>query len=360
MEFKTIIWFMVVVILLLQNAYCTQNPNMITTQMEVNNIKYDAICDCGKEVTQQIKSISEVKCTPSKLKIRQDKEGANNDGGSDIQLNDISDMLGKPRDTTFVDPHLTSFRCLDGRYNGAGLYTMGGDAGEFFLGLVIYEELLKSKLTPSQVKRLLQGYIDQMEHDRFHWCTDDQAVQHIAETIGDYQVNMKDPGDDIKEQILEILTSPYNIGDSFFKVLLNQFEKLLIRKELVETFITVFYRLLWDKSTEYAGKMDLIQLVGSSKEIAFIDVRNDKNWNAPLLSVKDKNTGHSVFFNHHEAAKARRSQIAYYFSTQLKHAGFDFSVQVLEHRFDNHALSFLEVTGKSIAQYLPFYTILYE
>ena len=46
---------------------------------------------------------------------------------------------------------------------------MGGDTGEFFLGLVVYEELTNVQLAPSQIKRLLKAYMDQMDHDFLHW-----------------------------------------------------------------------------------------------------------------------------------------------------------------------------------------------
>ena len=245
--------------------------------MTVNGIKYDAICDCGKEVTQQIKMASEVKCTPTKLKIRQDKEGKRSASTEDVSLNKISAIMGKPREVTFVDPHRTSFKCIDGRYTKPSLYTVGGDAGEFFLGLVIYEELLNVELTPSQIKRLLMSYLDQMEHPTFHWCTDDQAIRHIESTIDEDGVNIQEPRPDIQDQILDILSDPYNIGDTHFKTLLNQYEKLNIRKDLVVTFIKVFYRMLWDKASDYSKKLELQQLVGAHKEAVFIDVRHDKN-----------------------------------------------------------------------------------
>lgn len=95
--------------LLITLCVATQNPNMITTQMEINGIKYDAICDCGKEVTTEIKSISEVKCTPTKIKIRQDKQGKRSTDNN-VNLNKIQDLIGKPKDTTFVDPHTSSFK----------------------------------------------------------------------------------------------------------------------------------------------------------------------------------------------------------------------------------------------------------
>ena len=105
MKFESIL---LLVLAVLRVAHSTQNPNLVTTQVNINGLNYDAICDWGKEVTQQIKSISEVKCTPTKIKIRQDKEGKKASGTNDVDLNTIQSLVGKPRDTTFVDPHTTT------------------------------------------------------------------------------------------------------------------------------------------------------------------------------------------------------------------------------------------------------------
>jgi len=173
-------------------------------------------------------------------------------------------------------------------------------------------------------------------------------------------INIQDPRSNQQEAIIEIIADPFNIGDSHFKALLNLYEKLNLRRELAVTFIQVFYRTLWNKKNQYSDKLELVQLVGSHQEQAFIDVRHDKNCNAPLLSSLHRTEHMSVFFNHQEAARSRRSQTSLFFSSQLKHAGQDYDAAVLEHRVNNHALAFLEVTGSSIAQNLPFYTILYE
>jgi hypothetical protein len=51
----------------------------------------------------------------------------------------LRDFLGNIEDLEFVDPNKESFHCMDGRENGAFLGTPGGDAGEFILGLFVYE-----------------------------------------------------------------------------------------------------------------------------------------------------------------------------------------------------------------------------
>ena len=178
--------------------------------------------------------------------------------------------------------------------------------------------------------------------------------------IDEHGIDIQNPRPDIQDSILEIISQSYNIGDSHFKTLLNEYETLNIRKELVQDFIRVFYRMLWNKDSEYSSKLELVQLVNSHQELAFLDIRNQKDCNAPLIKSMNRDLGFSVYINHHEAANARRAQIAYFFTTQLQHDDIKYDAQVLEHRIGNHALAFLEITGRNIGKNLPFYTVLYE
>jgi hypothetical protein len=229
------------------------------------------------------------------------------------------------------------------------------------LGLIIYEELKGSDVTQDEVYNLFTSYLDSMDQSEFYWCTDDMAVNHIQATLQEYDVNIVDPRYDLQYAILDVITDPNNIGDVHFKTLLTESDRLNIRKDLVETFIRTFYEVLWDKRQTYSSKIFHEQLIGSHQEQAFIDVRNDKDCNAPLLSSNQlKQLGSSVYLNHQEASKVRRSQMAYFFTTQLnRNTNKEYNVQLVEHRFDNHALSFLERTGTTIARNLPFYTLLF-
>lgn len=59
---------------------------------------------------EQIKAVSEIKCTPTKVKIRQDRRGTNIAGQPEINLENIRDLIGKPGDITYVNPQFSSFR----------------------------------------------------------------------------------------------------------------------------------------------------------------------------------------------------------------------------------------------------------
>lgn len=266
-----------------------------------------------------------------------------------------------PQDIKYADPQYESFRCVDGRVSYPSLYTLGGDAGEFMLGLIIYEELKGTEITHDEVYNLFTVYLDTMDHNEFYWCTDDIAINHIQNQLQEYDINIVEPRYDLQFQILDIIDDPRNIGDTHFKTLLTEYERLSIRRDLVSLFIRVFYEVLWDTRQIYSSKIYHEQLVGAHLEQAFIDIRNDKDCNAPLITANQmKSMGVSTYLNHQEASKVRRSQMAYFFTTQLNHnTNKQFNAQLIEHRFDNHALSFLERTGTTIARNLPFYTLLF-
>mmetsp|Transcript_4781 Transcript_4781/g.4513 ORF Transcript_4781/g.4513 Transcript_4781/m.4513 type:complete len:97 (+) Transcript_4781:307-597(+) len=95
--------------------------------------------------------------------------------------------------------------------------------------------------------------------------------------IDETGIDIQNPRPDIQDAIIQIISEPYNIGDTHFKALLIESDTLNIRRELVETFIRVYYRILWDKDSEYSQGLELKQLVNSHQELAFLDVRNQKD-----------------------------------------------------------------------------------
>ncbi len=54
----------------------------------------------------------------------------------------MRDIVGYTSELTYVNIADSHFECLDGRNNGGILGTPGGDAGEFILGLHVYEDIV--------------------------------------------------------------------------------------------------------------------------------------------------------------------------------------------------------------------------
>ena len=67
---------------------------------------------------------------------------------------------------------------------------------------------------------------------------------------------------------------PENIGDLHLKMMLKYPKQFAVRKEMIEMFMTSFYKILWNKDLEYSKKVELVVLTGLHKETAFVEVRS--------------------------------------------------------------------------------------
>jgi hypothetical protein len=65
----------------------------------------------------------------------------------------IKDLIGNPTDLQFARVLSTGFKTLDGRINGHYLATPGGDAGEFVLGLQIFQDMQVSTTGESHLTK---------------------------------------------------------------------------------------------------------------------------------------------------------------------------------------------------------------
>ena len=163
----------------------SQISNQIQGKMLINGENYNAICDCNpvspmaNEDPLNDQQSSGPKCDPSKLRIHEERKGQ---GAS---FDDIRGLLGNIEDLNYVVVPEVSFRCLDGR-NGKGvLGTPGGDAGEFILALMVYEDMLGGgkKLTQDNVVFYLTLYLKSMMQPKFYMCSDDAAIEHVQKEL---------------------------------------------------------------------------------------------------------------------------------------------------------------------------------
>jgi hypothetical protein len=139
--------------------------SIITTSMTFAGMEYQAVCDCSKEMSQLIRDHSSLQCTPSRLKIRTDREAAPLESGETSQDTltqaEAKQIIGDVPYLELVDVKDQSFRCLDGRVREDALFTPGGDAGEFISGLLVYENMKGQALTQAQIVNLLTLFLGQ-------------------------------------------------------------------------------------------------------------------------------------------------------------------------------------------------------
>ena len=276
------------------------NSNQVQGKMKINGETYTAICDCdatSPENKQKKKLVSgPLICDPKKMNIKTEMKGA---GAS---LDDIKSLVGEIDSLTYVQASYTSFKCLDGRYNEAVLAVPGGDTGEFITALSVFEDLINnnneksSLLNKEDIEYLFKEYLRNMKPDTFTMCTDFNAINHLEKIMHIDGLNINKPRSGIVDELLQHIINPENLGDSHLRLLLKYPESYGIRKELVQDFIQVIYKTLWNnqgKENElYSSKIDLDILSGEHSESAFLEVRsNDACQNlqlAPFIKTKDK------------------------------------------------------------------------
>ena len=156
--------------------------NKINGKMQINGINYNAVCDCNPITPTKVTNLGVEggpKCDPSKLKIHSEKpgQGASHD--------DIRNLVGNIEELNYVKVPNYSFKCLDGRNRDAVLATPGGDAGEFILALIVYEDLVGGgrKLTQDNVDTFFSQYLKMMTHPKFYMCTDDVSIAHLEKDL---------------------------------------------------------------------------------------------------------------------------------------------------------------------------------
>lgn len=161
--------------------------NQIQGKMQINGVSYNAICDCNPvtpEKGNDVLNTTGPKCDPSKLRIHGER------AGQGASYDDIRNLVGNIEELNYVVVPETSFKCLDGRNSAGVLATPGGDAGEFILSLMVYEDLIGGgrKLTQENIDTFLTQYLKTMKQPKFYMCTDDSAVAHIEKELTVYSI----------------------------------------------------------------------------------------------------------------------------------------------------------------------------
>ena len=313
---------------------------------------YEVDCDCTDD---GIIEIEEVKCQPTKIKLTQDRSGT----GSSYE--EISDRLEGYENYTYARVTHSSFRCLDGRTTEGVLGTPGGDAGEFVLGLLVYQDLIGVFLTQENVTDYFETYLKCMEMSRFYMCTDQAAVDHMAKELALDDIDMYDPDPEIVEDLLEAVVEPNNIGDSHLKMMIDKPELYSINKTIVEFYLYAFYSVLWDEENPLHEILYLEVLQGSHVETAFLEVKvNDEcllELVAPLvIPTEGADDTISMFVNHIDAAGIRREQMSRFFAEKIDGTEGAVTTKQMFSRLSHHGLLFLDVTGSYVSKNLPFYT----
>lgn len=220
--------------------------------------------------------------------------------------------------------------CVDGRDDHAVVGTPGGDAGEFLLALAAVERVTGKPVPLERIGALLEGYVETFGHFYIH--SDTTASNHLIEAMRadpelkdrlpptssgpkEWRAFLNSPPEALRPLILEHVITPGNLGCGHLRLMMQNPERYLIRRAVVEEFLRVLFTMRWNGAVE----LDLVILGGGHEEGAVVNVRLEQGvWaftRVPLISPACGTAGVQMFVNHPQVADFMREQVARYFTT---------------------------------------------
>ena len=177
------------------------------------------------------------------------------------------DMSG-PSLPSFVPATSHFFSCADHRVDYPGLFTFGGDLGEFINVCASIEDMSSVRLGLSDVANLLHGYLEGMHTDGkrvFYACTDDAALLRLAATAA--TVDPLAPKSHLElERMLSLVDRPQFIGSKHVRSMLKDAKGYGVREDIVRHAVTSFMRIRLDKSHPLHSKVMLASLSGAQQD----------------------------------------------------------------------------------------------
>jgi hypothetical protein len=225
---------------------------------------------------------------------------------------ELEDHIGEPINIEWAHTMQSFFASTDPRGQERQLGTLGGDLGEFLIILASIEAETQEKFTPSQVLHKLKTYLTVMSKDKFYFDTDMSAINTLKGACHCPQLNIADPPDS-KKAILRNATHLAGAqGNEFFKKVLEDPGKFLLRKELVDAVLDSFFEVMWVKSDPLHRRIRFVLMKGELNAKGFVMVKTPGYCNAqllaPLISPELCQKQMSVY--HGDAAVLLRTELA--------------------------------------------------
>ena len=185
------------------------------------------------------------------------------------------------------------FSCTDRRADYPGLFTPGGDLGEFINVLASIEDSSESRsirLSHSDVASLLNGYLESMHEsgkEVFYACTDDKALLRLAKAAA--VVDPLAPRSRLElERLLQLVDEPQFIGSNHIRSMLQDSQGYGVREDIVRHAITCFMRIRLDEAHPLHSKTILGSMRSNVDEdsndaniVPFIEILRTKSKNCP-------------------------------------------------------------------------------
>ena len=228
-------------------------------------------------------------------------------------------LVGPAAAIEWTEVRKATFGCVDGRHAHAGVFSYGGDLGEFALALSVLEHVSQRPIGQAETTQLLEGWLKALgaAGGGFGACVDGAAVTSLGAAVGVADLDMSSPPEEARGALLLRVIAPEFVGNEHLKWQLHYPKTYATRRPLVEQVVRAFYGILWNKYHPSYATVRLHAMSGQRAERAVVPVHTS-HWCggeqglAPILPSKSR--GGSVFVYHPDAVAMRRDALVRYLS----------------------------------------------
>ena len=277
-------------------------------------------------------------------------------------LDQVRNHVGVPVFMNMTEIH---FSCIDGRYAGPVVGTVGGDAAEFILALNV-ARLKGVFLDGYVVEGLFRSYVERMEPLRkFYMHTDEHAFENIlVELELELPFDIAQTPDYLKGKVLNLLKNATNIGCGHLKNMKLYPTEYNTPGYIIDYFFDAFFNYMWleDFSRDALNKKLLyVTLQGSHSEQGVLEIDNDGCPGMAAAIPSASNAG-SFFVHHTQATDFLRLSMSTFFVASLPSYFTLPSFDILDFQSSMNALgaSQLNLTASKLAAGLPLITVSVE
>lgn len=285
-------------------------------------------------------------------------------------LEEISARLENPQSVTFGELLRKNFECCgDGRKSEAVMGVFGGPAGEILLFASVIEDEAGRELTQEEVDLVVAQFIEKMGGLYMH--SDIHGAEHVLEAVGQHvehdnlEAFFNNPPEEIREQLLEALSTVDGIGCGHIKQMLDKESSYGVSPGLIKKFIRSFFTALWkQKPGDDRVKYDTIT-VEKHEEGAVVNIKLDTNGkpitDETLVPVIPPNEdGRQVFMISTQVSAALREQkFAPFMRGMAQEMGISLSDTYLEKTNAKGDFQFGK-TAEKLAKGRPVYEVTYD
>lgn len=334
--------------------------DVLEGSITIKGTRYRAICNCNPYGTDANFEMQGPICNVNQVKVQSDSVGGS------ISAKDVRENWADASKIAFSTISKSPAYCMDSRVSTPQIFTLGGDLGEFLLGLHVYESRFKGGKTVDKdmIKGWMSQFVSKLPASRqFVHCTDISATDNLAAQVGGQFSLLDDPPYEFQEKILNALSGARMHGDIHLRQMISRPSDYSVRANLVLDTIRAFFELIWEdvngaSTDSVSSKLKLVTLMGDNKPDVFLEVSaTDECTLADLSAVlQPKGKDKSAYISNITAMEPRRRQLAAFLAEKVEEQDSS-AIEVIANGMNNVALNWMEHTGKAVAGQLPIFRI---